>query len=77
MIIEVLLATAVHVWMPGIRFLPLWNTKGLVTIFFIHAGPTEFVYYWLHRFLHTDFLSNNYHHLHYLSVYTEPATGTW
>ncbi|BBM98496.1 aldehyde decarbonylase [Marchantia polymorpha subsp. ruderalis] len=75
MILEVLLATAVHVWMPGFRFLPLWNTKGLVTIFFIHAGPTEFVYYWLHRFLHTDFLFNNYHHFHHLSVYTEPATA--
>ncbi|BFI24687.1 aldehyde decarbonylase [Marchantia polymorpha subsp. ruderalis] len=74
-ILQALVATAAHVWVPGFRQLPLWDSRGLVTIILLHVGPTEFVYYWLHRALHTNFLFTNYHSFHHASINTEPPTS--
>eukprot|EP01018_Ginkgo_biloba_P026532 Gb_11787 [translate_table: standard] len=44
-------------------------------MFLIHAGPSEFLYYWLHRALHHHFLYARYHSHHHSSFVTEPITA--
>ncbi|KAJ4832149.1 hypothetical protein Tsubulata_015985 [Turnera subulata] len=41
----------------------------------IHAGPVEFLYYWLHRALHHRYLYSRYHSHHHSSIVTEPITS--
>ncbi|MCL7034549.1 hypothetical protein MKW94_000703 [Papaver nudicaule] len=55
--------------------LPLWRTDGIVMTILIHAGPVEFLYYWLHRSLHHHFLYSRYHSHHHSSIATEPITS--
>nr|DAD33731.1 TPA_asm: hypothetical protein HUJ06_012582 [Nelumbo nucifera] len=55
--------------------LPLWRTDGVVLSFLLHAGPVEFLYYWLHRALHHHFLYSRYHSHHHSSIVTEPITA--
>lgn len=43
----------------------------------LHAGPVEFIYYWLHRALHHHFLYTRYHSHHHGSIVTEPITCTF
>jgi len=40
----------------------------------LHAGPVEFLYYWLHRALHHHYLYSRYHSHHHSSIVTEPIT---
>eukprot|EP01018_Ginkgo_biloba_P014319 Gb_13823 [translate_table: standard] len=61
--------------LPALSNMPLWNSKGVIIIFVIHAGPSEFVYYWLHRALHHHFLYTRYHSHHHSSFVTEPITA--
>lgn len=42
----------------------------------MHVGPTEFLYYWLHRALHWHPLYQRYHSHHHASFVTEPITGS-
>lgn len=55
--------------------LPWWRTDGFIIIFLIHAGPVEFLYYWLHRALHHHYLYSRYHSHHHSSIVTEPITS--
>lgn len=55
--------------------LPLWRTDGIVITILLHAGPVEFLYYWLHRALHHHFLYSRYHSHHHSSIVTEPITS--
>ncbi|WCJ23081.1 Very-long-chain aldehyde decarbonylase GL1-5 [Euphorbia peplus] len=55
--------------------LPVWRTDGIIMAFLIHAGPVEFLYYWLHRLLHHHFLYSRYHSHHHSSIVTEPITS--
>ncbi|EPS60467.1 hypothetical protein M569_14337, partial [Genlisea aurea] len=55
--------------------LPFWNAGGVIWTFVLHAGPVEFLYYWLHRALHHHFLYSRYHSHHHSSVVTEPITS--
>ncbi|KAG9155884.1 hypothetical protein Leryth_004132 [Lithospermum erythrorhizon] len=55
--------------------LPMWRTDGVVLTALIHAGPVEFLYYWLHRALHHHFLYSRYHSHHHSSIVTEPITS--
>ncbi|XP_023521346.1 protein ECERIFERUM 1-like [Cucurbita pepo subsp. pepo] len=57
------------------RDLPLWRTDGAVITFLLHAGPVEFLYYWLHRVLHHHYLYSRYHSHHHSSIVTEPITS--
>ncbi|XP_022974972.1 protein ECERIFERUM 1-like [Cucurbita maxima] len=57
------------------RELPLWRTDGAVITFLLHAGPVEFLYYWLHRALHHHYLYSRYHSHHHSSIVTEPITS--
>ena len=36
------------------------DAQGLFKLLLIHAGPTEFIYYWLHRALHLHSLYARY-----------------
>lgn len=55
--------------------MPYWTTDGLIWTFLFHAGPVEFLYYWLHRALHHHFLYSRYHSHHHSSIVTEPITS--
>lgn len=58
----------------GAKHLPYWNAKGAALTIFLHAGPVEFLYYWLHRALHHHYLYSRYHSHHHSSIVTEPIT---
>ncbi|XP_054779990.1 very-long-chain aldehyde decarbonylase CER1-like isoform X2 [Prosopis cineraria] len=55
--------------------LPLWRTNGVILTILLHAGPVEFLYYWLHRALHHHFLYSRYHSHHHSSIVTQPITA--
>ncbi|KAL5560639.1 hypothetical protein UlMin_036850 [Ulmus minor] len=59
---------------PGASNLPLWRTEGVIISILLHAGPVEFLYYWLHRALHHHYLYSRYHSHHHSSIVTEPIT---
>ncbi|KAL6289692.1 hypothetical protein ACE6H2_007202 [Prunus campanulata] len=61
--------------LPGAQQLPLWRTDGVLLTILLHAGPVEYLYYWLHRALHHHFLYSRYHSHHHSSVVTEPITS--
>ncbi|GLT69542.1 hypothetical protein SLA2020_416860 [Shorea laevis] len=46
---------------PGARNVPLWRGDGVVIASLLHAGPVEFLYYWLHIALHHHYLYSRYH----------------
>ncbi|XP_022851514.1 protein ECERIFERUM 1-like isoform X1 [Olea europaea var. sylvestris] len=62
-------------YVKGGDHLPLWRTDGIVLTALLHAGPVEFLYYWLHRALHHHFLYSRYHSHHHSSIATEPITS--
>jgi len=55
---------------------PLYDGKGLIKCLLIHMGPTEFIYYWLHRALHLHTLYAKYHSHHHASFVPEAVTGS-
>ncbi|PQQ11560.1 protein ECERIFERUM 1-like [Prunus yedoensis var. nudiflora] len=61
--------------LPGAQQLPLWRTHGVILTILLHAGPVEYLYYWLHRALHHHFLYSRYHSHHHSSIVTEPITS--
>jgi len=60
----------------GFNNFPATNEKTAVQLLLLHAGPTEFIYYWLHRALHHHKLYSAYHSHHHASFVTEPITGS-
>ncbi|CAN8296016.1 unnamed protein product [Cochlearia groenlandica] len=60
---------------PQAKQLPLWRTDGVTMTVLLHAGPVEFLYYWLHKALHHHFLYSRYHSHHHSSIVTEPITS--
>ena len=60
--------------LPGGTQLPIWRLDGVILMALLHAGPVEFVYYWLHRALHHHYLYSRYHSHHHSSIVTEPIT---
>ncbi|KAH0913756.1 hypothetical protein HID58_037077 [Brassica napus] len=61
--------------LPQAKQLPLWRTDGVLMAAMLHAGPVEFLYYWLHKALHHHFLYSRYHSHHHSSIVTEPITS--
>ncbi|KAJ7947313.1 Protein ECERIFERUM 1-like [Quillaja saponaria] len=55
--------------------MPMWRTDGVILTILIHAGPVEFLYYWLHRALHHHYLYSRYLSHHHSSIVTEPITS--
>lgn len=68
--------TAVHWILPGFKNFALYDGTGLAQCALLHAGPTEFVYYWFHRALHNHALYGAYHSHHHKSFVTEPTSGS-
>ncbi|KAH6789638.1 Fatty acid hydroxylase superfamily [Perilla frutescens var. frutescens] len=64
-----------YIYMEESHHLPFWRTDGVIWTFLFHAGPVEFLYYWLHRALHHHFLYSRYHSHHHSSIVTEPITS--
>lgn len=60
--------------LPGGKNIPMWRLDGVILTVLLHAGPVEFIYYWLHRALHHHFLYSRYHSHHHSSIVTEPIT---
>ncbi|CAA2945739.1 ECERIFERUM 1-like [Olea europaea subsp. europaea] len=55
--------------------LPIWRTEGIIMTILLHAGPVEYLYYWLHRALHHHYLYSRYHSHHHSSIVTEPISS--
>lgn len=68
--------TAVHWLVPGFHSFPAFDSDGLWKMLLLHMGPTEFIYYWFHRALHSHALFAKYHSHHHKSFVTEPVSGT-
>ncbi|XP_059075930.1 very-long-chain aldehyde decarbonylase CER3 isoform X3 [Cryptomeria japonica] len=65
-----------HKWVPGlVGMLPMWNSRGILTVLLLHMGPTELLYYFSHRAFHKGYLFQNYHYLHHESTRPEPSTS--
>ncbi|KAE8708950.1 Protein ECERIFERUM 1 [Hibiscus syriacus] len=62
-------------YVPGASYMPIWRTDGVIIAMLLHAGPVEFLYYWLHRALHHHYLYSRYHSHHHSSIVTEPITS--
>ncbi|KAE8714860.1 Protein CER1-like 1 [Hibiscus syriacus] len=62
-------------YIPGASNLPIWRMDGVIIAMLLHAGPVEFLYYWLHRALHHHYLYSRYHSHHHSSIVTEPITS--
>ena len=65
-----------HIPLLGYNNFPLFNNDGLKQLLVFHAGPAEFLYYWLHRALHHHSLFSRYHSHHHASFVPEPITGS-
>ncbi|GLJ22128.1 hypothetical protein SUGI_0415300 [Cryptomeria japonica] len=75
-IFQAWLATMGHKWVPGlVGMLPMWNSRGILTVLLLHMGPTELLYYFSHRAFHKGYLFQNYHYLHHESTRPEPSTS--
>lgn len=61
--------------LPLAKHMPIWKTEGILLVTLLHAGPVEFLYYWLHRALHHHYLYSRYHSHHHSSIVTEPITS--
>ncbi|TYI86671.1 hypothetical protein E1A91_D04G081400v1 [Gossypium mustelinum] len=64
-----------NIYVPGGSHLPFWRLDGVIITMLLHAGPVEFLYYWLHRALHHHYLYSRYHSHHHSSIVTEPITS--
>jgi sterol desaturase/sphingolipid hydroxylase (fatty acid hydroxylase superfamily) len=59
------------------NILPLWSGRSIFSVLLLHAGPTEFLYYWGHRALHHNpTLFKDYHAHHHATTVTEATSGT-
>ncbi|KAE8009183.1 hypothetical protein FH972_005634 [Carpinus fangiana] len=64
-----------HMILPQSHNLPLWRRDGVVISSLLHAGPVEFLYYWIHRTLHHHYLYSRYHSHHHSSIVSEPISS--
>ncbi|GAY60795.1 hypothetical protein WN944_003840 [Citrus x changshan-huyou] len=61
--------------LPGTTQLSFWRLDGVILTALLHAGPVDFLYYWLHRALHHHYLYSRNHSHHHSSIVTEPITS--
>lgn len=67
---------ALQEWLPSFAsHMKTYDGTGLAIMALVHLGPTEFLYYWLHRGVHQSPMLSQYHALHHASIVTEPITG--
>ncbi|XP_030456443.1 very-long-chain aldehyde decarbonylase CER3 [Syzygium oleosum] len=75
LILQAFVASMAYYIFPSLADLPLWNTRGLVTVLMLHIGASEPLYYWAHRCFHGEYLFTNYHSLHHESAVPQPFTA--
>ncbi|KAF2285864.1 hypothetical protein GH714_008486 [Hevea brasiliensis] len=66
---------ACYIFPSFIENVPVWNTKGFITILILHVGISEPLYYWVHRYFHGSYLFTHYHSIHHSSPVLHPFTG--
>ncbi|CAN1329588.1 Very-long-chain aldehyde decarbonylase CER3 [Linum perenne] len=77
LILQAMIASVACLICPTLLEIPIWNTKGLASIWILHVGISEPVYYWVHRCFHgSSSLFNGYHSLHHSSPVLHPYTGS-
>ncbi|XP_028785540.1 very-long-chain aldehyde decarbonylase CER1 [Neltuma alba] len=74
-VLNALSSYIVYMLVPEASNMPFWRADGVIITAVLHAGPVEFLYYWLHRALHHHFLYSRYHSHHHSSIVTEPITS--
>ncbi|KAG1361487.1 Protein ECERIFERUM 1 [Cocos nucifera] len=74
-ILTALLMYMANMVVPGASHLPWLETRRVLIVIFLHMGPVDFIYYWLHKALHHHFLYSRYHSHHHASIVTEPITS--
>ncbi|KAM4099332.1 hypothetical protein ACJW30_07G150100 [Castanea mollissima] len=74
-ILSGIISYLINTTVPGGSHFPIWRTDGVILAILLHAGPVEFLYYWLHRALHHHYLYSRYHSHHHSSIVTEPITS--
>ncbi|XP_030535634.1 very-long-chain aldehyde decarbonylase CER3 [Rhodamnia argentea] len=75
LILQAFVAFMAYYIFPSLADLPLWNTRGLITVLVLHIGASEPLYYWVHRCFHGKYLFTNYHSLHHESAVPQPVTA--
>lgn len=75
LILQAFVAFMAYYIFPSLADLPLWNTRGLITVLMLHIGASEPLYYWAHRCFHGKYLFTNYHSLHHESAVPQAFTG--
>ncbi|KAL8208681.1 hypothetical protein R6Q57_008093 [Mikania cordata] len=74
-ILQALIASlSVYMFPHKFASLPVWETRGVVAIVVIHVFVSEPIYYWVHRFLHGNYLFAPYHSFHHSSAVPQPVT---
>ncbi|GAV69387.1 FA_hydroxylase domain-containing protein/Wax2_C domain-containing protein [Cephalotus follicularis] len=74
-LLQALIASMAYYIFPCFENLPLWNTKGSITLLFLHVTVSEPLYYWAHRQFHKDLLFTHYHSLHHSSPVPQALTA--
>ncbi|KAI3694733.1 hypothetical protein L1987_77703 [Smallanthus sonchifolius] len=75
-ILQALIASlSIYMFPQTFANLPVLETKGLLAIVVIHVLVSEPLYYWVHRFLHGNYLFTPYHSLHHSSTVPQPVTA--
>jgi sterol desaturase/sphingolipid hydroxylase (fatty acid hydroxylase superfamily) len=59
----------------GLSAFPVFDWRGYALAFLIQVGPVEFIYYWFHRALHSNYLWKSYHSHHHSAFVTEAISG--
>lgn len=75
-ILQALVITAIHKWLPRSGGLPVVHWGGMLLTLLLHVGPVELLYYVGHRCIHGSSLFASYHSHHHASITTEPSTAT-
>ncbi|KAJ4709436.1 protein ECERIFERUM 3-like [Melia azedarach] len=75
-LLQALIASLVYYSFPSFQNLPLWNTKGFITLLILHVTVSEPLYYFLHRYFHKNhYLFTHYHSLHHSSPVPQVPTA--
>ncbi|KAF8400443.1 hypothetical protein HHK36_013741 [Tetracentron sinense] len=75
LILQAFIASIACYSLPFLTDLPLWNTRGFTYALILHMGVSEPLYYWTHRYFHSDYLFTHYHSLHHASAVPQSFTA--
>ncbi|KAJ4833129.1 Very-long-chain aldehyde decarbonylase cer3 [Turnera subulata] len=77
LILQALIASMACCLFPTfLESIPLWSTKGLVTVMILHVAISEPLYYWVHRCLHRNkYLFTHHHSVKHCSPVLHPFTA--